>query len=76
MSANHPYHVPYSDEIDKLVAKKTSVLWRARRKMDEGLIAEAKVLYEETAQYEEQLARLLENEALGGLMENPVPIVV
>ncbi|MBI1923193.1 hypothetical protein HYR99_02970 [Candidatus Poribacteria bacterium] len=62
MSQNNSPTVPFPDsnKVDKLAAKKTNLLWQARRKMDEGLIAEAKVLYEETAQYEEQLARLLE----------------
>ena len=55
MSQNNYQSVPFPDsnKIDTLVAKKTNLLWQARRKMDEGLIAEAKVLYEETAQYEE-----------------------
>jgi hypothetical protein len=62
MSQINYQSVPFPDnnEIDKLAAKKTNLLWRARRKMDEGLVAEARILYEETAQYEEQLARLLE----------------
>ena len=72
MSQNNSQSVPFpdSDEIDKLAAKKTNLLWQARRKMDEGLIAEAKVLYEETAQYEEQLAHLLE------VTSPPVDVVI
>ncbi|MBI1927461.1 hypothetical protein HYR99_24875 [Candidatus Poribacteria bacterium] len=62
MSANNSHHASYSDEIDKLAAKKTNLLWRARHKMDEGLVSQASALYEETASLEEVIAQWLETQ--------------
>ena len=55
-----PQHIPYSDEIRQLITKKSNTLFRARFKKSEGDFEEARALFEETAQQEEQIARLLE----------------